>query len=87
MPIRELTQEVSQRAMDDERGLLLCLSESRAGEGLAIRSLPQAERHPPSSAEQPASPARFSSLVVRPAGANLLLVSPELQGGGATPAT
>lgn len=68
--------------LDEERGLIVCLSERRAGEGVAICSLPQGERPSvPSDSETaiptPANASPFSLLVLRSGGANLLYLSPE----------
>ena len=64
-------------ALDDERGLVISLSERRATEGLAIRSMPQREA-PRGDVEE--KPMRFSSLAVRAGGANLIYVTSEDRG-------
>lgn len=70
--------------LDGERGLIVSLSERRAGEGVAICSLPRAEQPSLSFDAQEAEPSptnasQFSVLSVRSGGANLLYLSPELQ--------
>ncbi|MEB3260375.1 MAG: hypothetical protein VKP63_07100 [Cyanobacteriota bacterium] len=62
--------------LDEERSLLVTLSERMEGEGVAIVSLPEGGPTPP--------PSRFSRLVTRSGGANLLYVSPELPAQGET---
>lgn len=69
--------------IDDERGLIVSLSERRAGEGVAICSLPQGEKSIIASESEEAKPSAtiaspFSLLVMRSGGANLLYLSPEL---------
>lgn len=71
--------------LDDDRGLIVSLSERTPGEGVAICSLPQGERPPASSdseGEEPSlmGPACYSVLVMRSGGANLLYLSPERRG-------
>ncbi len=73
--------------LDGERSLILSLSERREGEGVALCSLPQADgstatADPEATNAPSTTPSRFSILVMRSGGANLLYVSPELHGQG-----
>ncbi|MEB3352963.1 MAG: hypothetical protein VKM34_01815 [Cyanobacteriota bacterium] len=65
--------------LDEERGLIVALAERKAGEGVAICSLPQGPQ--PSAAESgdqpPLDPSHGSLIVMRSGGANLLYLSPE----------
>jgi hypothetical protein len=56
--------------LDEERSLIVSLAERIAGEGVAICSLPQGDS------------SKFSLIVMRSGGANLLYLSPELHGPG-----
>jgi hypothetical protein len=76
--------------LDDERGLIVSLSERLAGEGVAICSLPRGESpsvspDPKEAEPGPRATSKFSMLVMRSGGANLLYVSPELHRRGAKP--
>lgn len=64
-------------ALDDERGFIISLSERLAGEGLAIRSMPERAL---STGNELENTAQFSSLAVRAGGANLFYVNVELHG-------
>lgn len=61
--------------LDDDRGLVVSLSERRQGEGVAVRSLPQGDA-------EATDPSSHSLILMRSGGANLLYLSPERLGDG-----
>jgi len=62
-------------AHDEERGFIISLSERRAGEGVAIRSMPERAL---STGHELENTERLSSLAIRAGGANLFYVNVEL---------